>query len=174
MSPGLQNPVRARHLAAALVLAVAAGSALADDYADVARLLRAGQSAEALARADRYLAASPRDPQMRFLKGVALGDAGRSAEALEVLTRLVEEYPELPEPHNNLAVLHAARGDLDKARSALEAALRVNPSYATAHENLGDVYLGLAARAWERAQQLEPGLARSVAPKLAAARSLAR
>lgn len=174
MSPGLQFHARTRHLVAAIALALAAGGALADDYADVSRLLRAGQSAEALARANQYLAGKPRDPQMRFLKGVALGDAGRSAEALEVLTRLVEEYPELPEPHNNLAVLHAARGDLDKARTELEAALRLNPSYATAHENLGDIYLGLAARAWERAQQLEPGLARSVAPKLAAARSLAR
>ncbi len=173
MPPGRTLLARSRLLLAALAL-LASSAARADDYADVSRLLRGGQPAQALARADQYLAGKPRDPQMRFLKAVALADAGRADEAREVLTRLVQDYPELPEPHNNLAVLHAARGDLDKARAALEAALRINAAYATAHENLGDVYARLAVRAWERAQQLDPSLARSVAPKLAATRSLAR
>lgn len=162
---------RLRHLCAALAL-MAAGTAFADDYADVAALLRVGQPAQALARADQYLAGKPRDPQMRFLKGVALASAGRTPEAIAAYTALTEEFPELPEPYNNLAVLHAAQGQLDKARVALEAAVRANPAYAVAHENLGDIHARLAEQSWAKALQLDGQLAASVRPKLAAARQL--
>ena len=145
--------------------------ALADDYADVKQLMRSGQLAEALARADQYLLTKPRDPQMRFLKGVAQTESGRSADAVATFTQLTQEYPELPEPYNNLAVLHAAQGEYEKARAALELAVRTNPRYATAHENLGDVYARLAGESYGRAQQIEPTNA-GVRPKLALIRQL--
>ena len=132
------------------------GLAWADDYGDVTLLIRSGKLPEALAKADRYLAAKPRDPQMRFLKGVVQTDAGRTADAIATFTSLNEEYPELPEPYNNLAVLYAAQAKFEKARAALEMAIRANPNYAVAHENLGDVYAKLAAQAYAKAQQLDP------------------
>ncbi len=89
--------------------AASAGLAWADDYSDVTLLIQSGKLAEALAKADQYLAAKPRDPQMRFLKGVAQTDAGRTADAIATFTSLNEEYPELPEPYNNLAVLYAGQ-----------------------------------------------------------------
>lgn len=161
-----------RHLIAVLAL-LACGAAFADDYADVGAMLRAGQAAQALARADQYLAAKPRDPQMRFLKAVALASAGRTADAIAAYTALSEEYPELPEPYNNLAVLHASQGNLDKARAALESAVRTNPAYAVAHENLGDLYVRLAEQSWAKALQLDGQLAASIRPKLTLARQLA-
>lgn len=174
--PPLARTRRLLSLAALLFASLFAGlvsaPAWADDYADVNQMLRAGRHAEALARADQYLAGKPRDPQMRFLKGVILGDTGRTTEAADLFTKLIEDYPELPEPYNNLAVIQASQSQWDKARANLEMALRVNPSYATAHENLGDVHLRLAMQSWRRAQQLDVTLGRSVAPKLAAARSL--
>jgi tetratricopeptide (TPR) repeat protein len=141
-----------------LVIAAAvawAGLAWADDYSDVTLLIRSGKLSQALAKADQYLAAKPRDPQMRFLKGVAQTDAGRTADAIATFTSLNEEYPELPEPYNNLAVLYAGQAQFDKARAALEMAVRANPNYAVAHENLGDVYARLAAQAYARTQQLD-------------------
>jgi Flp pilus assembly protein TadD len=155
-------------LACALLLPAAA---FADDYADVNLLLRAGKYTEALAKADQYIAGKPRDPQMRFLKGMVQTQAGRTADAIATFTQLTEEYPELPEPYNNLAVLYAGRSEFDKARAALEAAVRANPAYAIAHENLGDVYAKLAAISYAKAQQLDPRNG-SVAPKLALARQL--
>ena len=152
-------------------LAAWASSARADDYADVYNLQRSGKSAEALARANQYLVAKPRDPQMRFLKGVILAEAGRTAEAIETYTALNQDYPELPEPYNNVAVLYAAQSQFDKARTALEQALRANPSYATAHENLGDVYAKMAAISYSKALQLEPTNT-TVPPKLALIRQL--
>jgi Flp pilus assembly protein TadD len=139
--------------------------ARADDYAQMNEMLRSGRNAEALARIEQALAAKPRDPQLRFLKGVGQSQSGRSADAMATFTALTQDYPELPEPYNNLGVLHAARAEFDQARIALETAVRLQPGYSVAHENLGDVYAKLAARSYVRAQQLD---ARNtgLAPKL--------
>lgn len=143
----------------------------ADEYGDVSQLLRTGKFSEALVKAEKYLAGNPRDPQMRFLKGVIQRNSGKHAEAIATFTKLTEDYPELPEPYNNLAVLYAGQNQFDKARSALEMAIRTNPSYATAHENLGDVYARLASEAYNKALQLE-GANPAVQPKLALIREL--
>jgi ketosteroid isomerase-like protein len=141
------------------------------DYAEVNRLLRSGQFAEATAKADQFLAGKPKDPQMRFLKGVILTEQGKPQDAITVFTKLIEDYPELPEPYNNLAVLQAGQGQFDKARAALEMAIRTNPSYATAHENLGDVYAKLASQAYSKALQLDGGNT-GIQPKLGLIRDL--
>lgn len=157
------------------VIAVAAGllcsQAYADEYADVSQLVRTGKLQEALAKADQYLATKPKDPQMRFLKGVIQRDGGKTADAISTFTKLTEDFPELPEPYNNLAVLYAGQSQFDKARTALEMAIRTNPSYATAHENLGDVYAKLASQAYNKALQLDTNNA-AVPPKLALIREL--
>jgi Flp pilus assembly protein TadD len=155
-----------------LLLASAAhASAFADEFADVQRLYYSGKVLDAMQRADRFLATSPGEPQMLFMKGVMLADARRDAEAAALFLKLTEDHPDLAEPYNNLAALYAAGGDYSKARATLEQALRTNPNYATAHENLGDVYAALAAQSYGRAIKLDP---RNVTaePKLNLARSL--
>ncbi|MES2040795.1 MAG: tetratricopeptide repeat protein [Pseudomonadota bacterium] len=127
----------------------------ADDAADVGKLLRSGQVSEALQKVDAALAQRPKDAQMRFLKGLILTEQNKSAEAITVFSKLTDDYPELPEPYNNLAVLYASSGQYDKARAALEMAIRTNPTYGTAHENLGDVYAKLASQAYDKALQLD-------------------
>lgn len=162
------RPLRLLTLAAALL---GLSPAWADDYADVAQLLRAGKTSEALSKADQFLSSKPRDPQMRFLRGVILSETGKTSEAITSFARLTEDYPELPEPYNNLAVLYAGQNQFDKARAALESAIRTNPSYATAHENLGDIYARLASQAYNRALQLDTSNA-TVPPKLGLIREL--
>ena len=156
----------------ALVLSVLGAAAYADEYSDVAQLTRDGKFSEALTRADRFLSNKPRDAQMRLLKGVAQRDAGKTADAISTFSRLTEEFPELPEPYNNLGVLYADQNQLDKARAAFEAALRTHASYATAHENLGDVYAKLSSTAYSKALQIE-GANAAVTPKLTLSRQLA-
>ena len=156
----------------ALTALLGAGVAHAEDYSDIIQLLKTGKAAEALVKADQRLAANSRDPQLRFLRGVAQADSGKQGEAITTFTKLTEEYPELPEPYNNLAVLYANQNQLDKARTALEMAIRTNPSYATAHENLGDIYAKLASQAYNKALQLDATSANSVKPKLALIRDL--
>lgn len=150
----------------ALPALLATPFAHADEYSDVNQLLRLGKHSEALARADQYLSSKPRDPQMRFLKGVIQSESGKPSDAAATFVKLTEEFPELPEPYNNLAVIYAGQGQYDKARIALEMAIRTNPSYATAQENLGDVYARMANQAYNKALQLDAGNA-AVQPKLA-------
>lgn len=145
-------------LSRALVLSVAgfcAFPAIADEFADVSQLLRAGQHGAALVKADAFLNKNPRDAQMRFLKGVILTEQNKSAEAIAIFSKLTEDYPTLPEPYNNLAVLYASSGQYEKARTALDMAIRTNPTYATAYENLGDVHAKLASQAYDKALQLD-------------------
>ena len=155
----------------ALAAALCLSTAHADEYTDVTDLVRSGKLTEALVKAEQYLAAKPRDPQMRFIKGVIQTEAGKPADAISTFTKITQDYPELPEPHNNLAVLYAGQNQFDKARAALEMAIRTNPSYATAHENLGDVYAKLASQAYSKALQLDGGNT-AVQPKLALIRTL--
>jgi Tfp pilus assembly protein PilF len=126
---------------------------------------RRGDLADALASVEQALAQDRRDLRLRFLRAVVLSGLGRDAAAIEAFRSMADEFPELPEPHNNLAVLLAARGELDAAHRALQDALRASPGYALAHENLGDLHLRLAQRAYEQARQSDPA-SQPVATKL--------
>ena len=150
--PSLQS--FARLVALALCLSLPAG-AFADEVQDINQLFRKGDLSTALARANQYLTKSPKDAQVRFLKGLILADQGKSAEAIQVFNAITDDYPELPEPYNNLAVLYAAEGKYDAAKNALEMAIRTHPSYATAHENLGDLYARMASQSYDKALQID-------------------
>ena len=110
---------------------------------------------EAIAKLDALIAAQPREPQARFIKGVALSDQGKADEAIGQFRALVADFPELPEPRNNLAVLYAKKGEYALARDELERAVQAAPDYAIARENLGDVYARLAQVEYERVVALD-------------------
>ena len=159
-------------MGAALSLGLAAGAVRADEYSDINQLLRSGKAAEALARADAGLAKNARDPQLRFLQAVALTNVGKAEDAVAAFRKLIEDYPELPEPYNNLAVIYAGRGQLENARGALELAVRNNPEYALAYENLADVYVRLAYQNYSKSVALDARMGRTVNPKLTLVREL--
>jgi len=148
----------ARHgfaVATSVALLALTSPVQADPLQDISKLIRQGQHSQALEQADRYLASKPKDAQARFLKGIALTEMGRTNDAITVFQKLTEDYPELPEPYNNMAVIYAQQKQYEKAKSALEMAIRTHPSYATAHENLGDIYARLASQAYNKALQLD-------------------
>jgi len=127
--------------------------ARADDLASAQRLWLAGQRPQAVEQVEQALARTPDDLQLRFAMGVMRMELGERAQARGIFARLTEDFPDLADPYNNLAVLHAAAGELDEARAALEQALRLQPEHAQAQENLGDVLTRLALRAYQRAQK---------------------
>jgi tetratricopeptide (TPR) repeat protein len=127
----------------------------ADTLQDISKQIKQGQHAQALEQVDKYLAGKPKDAQGRFLKGIVLTEMNKPTEAIAIFTKLTEDYPELPEPYNNLAVIYAQQKQYDKAKQALEMAIRTHPSYATAHENLGDIYARLASQAYDKALQID-------------------
>ena len=143
----------------AIGCAVLAGAARADDLSEINRLFSSGHSNDAFTR--------------RFLKGVLLAESQRHAEAAAVFEQLNSDYPDMPEPYNNLAVIYAAQGQYDQARAALEAALRAQPNYAVAHQNLGDIYVQLARLSYAQALKLDAGNA-AIPPKLALLREIVK
>jgi Flp pilus assembly protein TadD/ketosteroid isomerase-like protein len=146
-----------RQTIAALLAALATLSfaAFADDVQEASKLLKSGQPQQALERVNKILATKPKDPQARFLKGLIFAEQGNTKEATDVFLALTKDYPDLPEPYNNLAVIYASQGLYEKARASLEQSIRTHPSYATAYENLGDVYAKLASQAYDKALQID-------------------
>ncbi len=122
---------------------------------DASQLFHQGRKAQALEKVNAYLAGNAKDPQARFLKGLILAEMNRTPEAIKTFTELSDDYPELPEPYNNLAVLYASQGQYEQAKNTLEKAIRTNPTYATAHENLGDIYAKMASLTYDKALQLD-------------------
>ncbi len=127
----------------------------ANSFDDASKLFKQGNYAGALEKVETVITANPRDARARFLRGLILTEQNKPADAIKVFTSLTEDYPELPEPYNNLAVLYASQGQYDKARKSLDMAIRTHPSYAIAHENLGDVYAKMASEAYDKALQLD-------------------
>ena len=138
-----------------LTLGLSALPAHADNLEDANQSFKAGQHAKALEQVNRHLAGKPKDAQGRFLKGIILTGLNKPDEAITIFKKLTEDYPELPEPYNNLAVIYAQQKQYDKAKQALEMAIRTHPAYATAHENLGDIYSRLASDAYGKALQID-------------------
>ena len=157
MRPNSQTPSLARLSAIILGLLLSASVSFADAQTlpEIQRLMKQNQMPQALEKVDLYISSKPKDAQGRFLRGLILTEMGRPADAIAVFTKLTEDFPELPEPYNNLAVLYAQQKQYDKARAALEMAIRTHPSYSIAHENLGDVYAKLASQAYDKALQLD-------------------
>ncbi|MDR2787691.1 MAG: tetratricopeptide repeat protein [Candidatus Accumulibacter sp.] len=162
-----------RLMAGAVLALLISSSAHAQTLADVQVLMKEGKLPQALTRIDRYIAAQPKDARGPFTKGLILSEMGRPRDAIEVFSGLTENFPERPEPYNNLAVLYARQKQYGKARAALEMAIRVHPGYAVAHENLGDVYARLASQAYAKALQLGSA-SEATQGKLEIARELVR
>src|SRR6202171_1180868 len=128
---------------------------LTPDLAEATRMIREGQYASVRVKIDAALAANAKNPQARFLRGVVQADQDEPDNAVATFQALTEDFPELPEPYNNLAVIWAPRGQYEKARAALESAIASHPDYAIAHENLGDIYSRLAGAEYDRAVALD-------------------
>jgi tetratricopeptide (TPR) repeat protein len=144
---------------------------LSPELAEASRQIRDGEYVSALAKIDAVLSTDAKNPQARFLKGVVQTDQAETDAAVATFQGLIEDYPELPEPYNNLAVIWAQQGQYEKARRALELALVTRPDYAIAHENLGDVYTRLASMEYDRAIAIDK-TNKSAQTKLALVREL--
>ena len=155
-APALGGVLLAAFLGFALPASAQSGL-VGEDYKKVEALISAKNYAAAAQAADAYLASHLRDPQMRMLKSRIQIAQGKPDDARATLLTLTQDYPEIAEPYNNLAVLYAEAGQLDLARAAHENALRIHPNYATALHNLGDIYRRMAHDSYAKALAQQPG-----------------
>ena len=147
------------------------GHAKAGELDEIYRLTDEKKLDQAMKKLDTFLKEHPKDAEARFLQGLIFTGKSQSDEAIRVFRELGTDFPDLPEPFNNLAVLYAERGDYENARQALLNAVRILPDYATAHENLGDVYAKLASQSYVQALRVN-GSNGFVAAKLDALKKL--
>ena len=142
-----------------LAMTLGLGPALAqsgqDELGQVQRMLDSGDNWQALKKLDAMVKKDAQNKDARFMRGIVLVQVNRAADAIEVFSQLTKDFPQLPEPYNNLAVLYAQEGQYENAKNALQSAIKTHPSYATAHENLGDIYSTLARQAYNRALELD-------------------
>lgn len=158
----MKSPSLARLVGVSLVcsLLFRSGAACADELQDADKLFKAGQYPAAMQQVEAWLTKNPKDAQGRFLKGSILTEEKKTEDAVRVFKAIIEDYPELPEPYNNLAVIYAAQGAYGRAKDELESAIQADPAYALAHENLGDIYARLAGQSYEMALKLDDSNAR--------------
>lgn len=89
--------------------------------------------------------------ETQFAEGLRLAAADKLPAAIDVFVRLTQEYPQLPQPYAQLAALYVRQGEPVKAIAPLERALKLNTDEAALQEQLGDLYVELAARAYTAA-----------------------
>jgi len=130
--------------------------AVADGTPEIDQAIADKNLEAALKQLDQRIASNPTDAQAKFKRATVLARLNRDDDAIEAFTALTQQYPEVPEPYNNLAALYAKRGDLSQARATLETAVAANPSYALAYQNLGSLYLQMASRAYQKAAKINP------------------
>lgn len=147
-------------------LTFASASLASTAVTEVNQLMAQGKLTEAAALAQAHLSRNGNDVHMRFLQGVIATEQQKYDLAIEIFGALTRDFPNLPEPYNNLAVLYATQGQMQKAAQTLEQSTRVNPGYATAYENLGDLYARMAGNAYAQALQRDSNR-KDVQPKLA-------
>ncbi len=159
----------------ALALLMCTSLARAGELEIAQRQWLAGQRPQALATVEAALVKSPDELKLRFALGVMRMELGEQDQALSIFTALTQDFPDLPDPYNNLAVVYAARGELGLAQRALEQALTLQPDHGQAQENLGDVLLRLALQAYQgaqRAQQVQSAPSSSLALKISRTQEL--
>ncbi|MDP4671490.1 MAG: tetratricopeptide repeat protein, partial [Burkholderiaceae bacterium] len=161
MQQTTQRPFTRNLRRSVCAMAFVVGSTLAlpslaatDDYTAIKQALATGQTQDALTLVKAARDKQPKDVQLMFFEGVINAQLGESRAAIGIFERMAKDYPELPEPHNNLGVLYAARGDLEKAKAAFERAIFTNPAYATAHQNVADIYAAMARKNYGQALQV--------------------
>ena len=125
------------------------------DLKQIQGMITEGKLEQAMIETRAILAKDPENIQALFMKGLIHTRANQLKEAEATFLLLSKNNPDLPEPYNNLAVIYASQGEFEKAREVLQKAINTHPSYATAHENIGDIYAKMASHAYNQALELD-------------------
>ena len=118
--------------------------------AAIQALIEQGNTVAATNKLLQLVKAEPEHYQAWFLLGVNQAEQRQFDAAIASFRRVIVLQPTLAEPHNNLAVIYNETGDFRAAVTALEASLLLKPDYVTAQENIGDLYVKLAADAYRK------------------------
>jgi tetratricopeptide (TPR) repeat protein len=91
-------------------------------------LYEAHRYADAIARFERVLAASPREYEVAFFEGVALRRVNRDSDALRAFERVAATHEYYAEARTQIAAIHERHGRYKEALAEVERALASEPS----------------------------------------------
>lgn len=123
----------------------------AGTLAKAEQLIAQGDNDAAVITLQKLVTHSPEDFHAWFVLGMTQAKLQHLDDAIISFNKVIQLQPTLAEPHNNLAVIFNLKGDLRAAVKQLEASLDLNPDYVVAHENIGDLYVKLAAQSYKKA-----------------------
>lgn len=112
-----------------------------DHLVEARTRLRHGDFHGALEQCRQVLERRPDDVPALLLTGTVLGQSSQPERALPLLDRAARLDPGNAAVHNDLGLVHLARGDAARARQAFESALARAPRLAPAHFNLARLML---------------------------------
>jgi Flp pilus assembly protein TadD len=143
-----------RRLALVVLWSVSCSASNADDLFDagtIDQLIKNNQLILALEKVDQWLDLQPDAVVPSFLKARILTTDGKSDQAVTIYEKLIAVEPDLPEAYNNLGLIYAAGGNLEKATKYFQLGLQTNPTYATLYQNLSTLYAARAISAYRKA-----------------------
>jgi tetratricopeptide (TPR) repeat protein len=128
------------------------GAALAaDSTRQLQLLIEQEKYLEAVLEGGDILSQDASNARARFLTAYGYQMIAMTDKAIALYQDLIRDYPTLPEPRNNLAMIYLEQGDYDRASQMLVSAINTRIGYAIAYANLSQVYKGIASEAYRRA-----------------------
>ena len=143
-----------RRLALVVLWSISCSSSNAADLFDagtIDQLIKNDQLILALEKVDQSLDLQPNAAVPLFLKARILTTDGKSDQAVTIYEKLIAVEPDLPEAYNNLGLIYAAGGNLEKATKYFQLGLQTNPTYATLYQNRRTLYAARAISAYRKA-----------------------
>ena len=150
----LMNKFSASCVALGLVVCSLTASAN-DPYSTIIEHQNNGRYNEALTQISTILADNKDDFRALLLKGNVNKLMGNTDQAVSIFKELIEQYPQMPEPYNNLAVLYADTGQTALAVETLQQVFSTSHSYSAAFNNLRNLYNEMASSAYREALDIK-------------------
>ena len=151
----MKNKLCALAIIGSLILLSSATISAQSNIDEIKLLLTKGKYSSAETLVNNDIDNDLNNPELLFYRGIIETNLGKNNKAIDTFRELTERFPELPEPFNNLAVLYAEKGQFRLAKEILEQAIKTNPSYLTAHINLGDIFTKMASEAYNKALEID-------------------
>lgn len=147
------NKIKLRGLTVGLFMFSTAALAQ-DPYSSIIEHQENGRFEQALSQVNQLLVSNQNDFRALLLKGNVNKLMGNSEQAIEIFKRLIKQFPHMPEPYNNLAVLYADSGQTSLAVETLQQVFSTSHSYSAAFNNLRNLYNEMASSAYREALDL--------------------
>jgi len=116
---------------------------MANELRQALAMHQAGQLIQAALLYDHLLKQKSDHAEALHLRGVLHHQMREHAQAADKISRAVALRPSVPLFHANLAEVYRALGQLERAAGSARTAIRLDPDYVEAHNNLGLALQGL-------------------------------